>query len=275
MTIALGLWFSFAIGVSDYHGGYLARRTRSVSTVATAFVAGTMTMAVLMLVVDGEFLGADIALGTASGMLVGFALAAMYRGISESSAAVVAPLTVTLSVVIPFGWDLSNGGSLSRLAVIGAVVAFVGLALTTFSPELGDKVRPGLVWGLIAGLCFGTAMTLLGQTTEASGLWPALVQRIVGFLALAATAMGRGFPVLVPRDWRPRAAFSGAIGATGVAAFTVGAQQGSLAEIAATTALAPVVTALLATRFEGDPMRWWQMLGAVVCACGVAMIGAG
>ena len=175
MTIALGLWFSFAIGVSDYHGGYLARRTRSVSTVATAFVAGTMTMAVLMLVVDGEFLSADIALGTASGMLVGFALAAMYRGISESSAAVVAPMTVTLSVVIPFGWDLSNGGSLSRLAVIGAVVAFVGLALTTFSPELGDKVRPGLVWGLIAGLCFGTAMTLLGQTTEASGLWLSLI----------------------------------------------------------------------------------------------------
>ena len=55
--------------------------------------------------------------------------------------------------------------------------------------------------------------------------------------------------------------------------FTVGAQRGSLAEIAAITALAPTITAVVSTVFDDHVMRWWQVLGAIICAAGVAVIG--
>ena len=44
MTIALGLWFAFGVGVADYHGGFITKRATALATVATALVAGGAVM---------------------------------------------------------------------------------------------------------------------------------------------------------------------------------------------------------------------------------------
>jgi drug/metabolite transporter (DMT)-like permease len=274
MTIVLGLWFAFGVGVADYHGGFITKRATALATVATALVTGGAVMAALLVfVVDSTVSGADLLLGACSGSFIGFALASLYHGMAASSAAVVAPIAATLASLVPFVWGLATGGSLPPLGVVGAVIAFAGLALSTVSPELGDRVRVGVVWGLISGLCFGASLTFLGETAESSGLWPALVQRCTAFVALAVAATLQRQPIFVPAQLRSRAAFSGALGASAIAAFTVGAQRGSLAEIAAITALAPTITAVMSTVFDDHVMRWWQVLGAIVCAAGVAVIG--
>lgn len=278
MTLLLGLWFSIGVGVGDFYGGYCARRFQAVATVATAMIVGIAVTAVLLVVLSGvvssEITARDTLLGVLSGSVIGFGLAAMYRGIAESSAAVVTPISAVLAVLLPFGWDLATGGSLAALGVVGAVVAFVGLALTTVSPELGDRVRTGVVWGVIAGLGFGGSLVFLGETGDDAGLYPALVQRTMAFTALFVGAQVRRIPVLVPTDLRVFAALSGLMSATGIAAFTVGAQRGSLAEISAAAALAPAVTASLSARFDGNPFRWWQMIGTGLCVVGVAIVGA-
>ena len=185
MTIALGLWFAFGVGVADYHGGFITKRATALATVATALVAGSAVMAALLVfVVDSTVSGGDLLLGACSGSFIGFALASLYHGMAASSAAVVAPIAATLASLVPFVWGLATGGSLPALGVVGAVIAFAGLALSTVSPELGDRVRIGVVWGLISGLCFGASLTFLGETGESSGLWPALVQRCTASLRL-------------------------------------------------------------------------------------------
>jgi drug/metabolite transporter (DMT)-like permease len=274
VTTALGLWFAFGVGVADYHGGFIAKRANALATVATALVSGCAVMAALLVfVVDSTVSVGDLLLGACSGSFIGFALASLYHGMAASSAAVVAPIAATLASLVPFVWGLATGGSLPALGVVGAVIAFAGLTLSTVSPELGDRVRVGVVWGLIAGLCFGASLTFLGETGESSGLWPALMQRCTAFVALAVAATAQRQRVFVPTQLRSRAAFSGVIGASAVAAFTVGAQRGSLAEIAAITALAPAITAVMSTVFDGHVMRWWQVVGAIICAAGVAVIG--
>ena len=274
MTTALGLWFAFGVGVADYPGGFIAKRANALATVATALVSGCAVMAALLVfVVDSTVSVGDLLLGACSGSFIGFALASLYHGMAASSAAVVAPIAATLASLVPFVWGLATGGSLPALGVVGAVIAFAGLTLSTVSPELGDRVRVGVVWGLIAGLCFGASLTFLGETGESSGLWPALMQRCTAFVALAVAATAQRQRVFVPTQLRSRAAFSGVIGASAVAAFTVGAQRGSLAEIAAITALAPAITAVMSTVFDGHVMRWWQVVGAIICAAGVAVIG--
>jgi drug/metabolite transporter (DMT)-like permease len=274
VTTALGLWFAFGVGVADYHGGFIAKRANALATVATALVSGCAVMAALLVfVVDSTVSVGDLLLGACSGSFIGFALASLYHGMAASSAAVVAPIAATLASLVPFVWGLTTGGSLPALGVVGAVIAFAGLTLSTVSPELGDRVRVGVVWGLIAGLCFGASLTFLGETGESSGLWPALMQRCTAFVALAVAATAQRQRVFVPTQLRSRAAFSGVIGASAVAAFTVGAQRGSLAEIAAITALAPAITAVMSTVFDGHVMRWWQVVGAIICAAGVAVIG--
>jgi drug/metabolite transporter (DMT)-like permease len=280
VTIVLGLVFSVGVGIADFLGGWIARRANALTTVATAMIASVTVMAVLLGAlhlsdaVASRLVGADVLLGVCSGLMIGFGLAALYRGIAEASAAVVSPIASILAVLIPFGWDLAVGAALEALAFAGAAVALVGVALTTFSPELGDRVRVGVVWGVVAGLGFGASLTFLGQTSEEAGLYPAVAQRGVSLVALVAAIRARQLPVLVPLDLRRAALVSGALSATAIAAFTIGAQQGSLAEIAITTALAPAITAGLAAVYTGDPFRWWQMIGAGVCCAGVAMVGA-
>lgn len=273
MTVLLGLWFSLGVGVADYHGAYLARRAQALSTVASALMAGSVVMVGLAVVVPGEAVAGDLLLGVGSGSLIGFGLASLYRGISESSAAVVAPIAAFLATVVPFSWDLATGGTLAGLAIVGSVVALIGLVGSTISPELGDRVRVGVRWGLVAGTFFGGAMTLLGETGESAGLWPAVVQRFTALAALFLAARLRGVPSVVARPLWPRAALSGVLGATAIAAFTFGAQRGSLAEMAIATALAPAVTAIMSSVFDGHPMRWWQVVGAITGAVGVGLIG--
>ena len=273
MTVLLGLWFSIAIGVSDYFGGYVTRRWHAFSTVANAALAGVVVSSVLVFVVPSVFDTRSLVFGIASGVALGFALSSLYRGLSLSSAAVVSPIVAVLMAIIPVGWDVATGGSLPAIAVVGSVIALVGLVFTTISPELGDRVRLGVLWGVAGGVLFGIALTFLGTTHENAGLWPVVGQRAAAAAVLASAAVSQRQPVAVPVDLRGRAWFSGAIGATGIAAFAVGAQGGSLAEITIASSMFPAVTATLSTMFDGHPMRWWQLAGIGGCIAGVTLIG--
>ena len=133
MTVLLGLWFSLAIGVSDYFGGYVTRRSHAFATVANAAMAGTVVAAVMLVVVPSEYDSRSLLMGLASGAALGFALSAMYRGLTLSSAAVVSPIVAVLAAAIPVGWDVATGGAMPGLAVLGAAVAMIGLVFTTVS----------------------------------------------------------------------------------------------------------------------------------------------
>lgn len=273
MTVLLGLWFSLAIGVSDYFGGYVTRRSHAFATVANAAMAGTVVAAVMLVVVPSEYDSRSLLMGLASGAALGFALSAMYRGLTLSSAAVVSPIVAVLAAAIPVGWDVATGGAMPGLAVLGAAVAMIGLVFTTVAPELGDRVKVGVRWATLAGVLFGAALTLVGRTGEESGLWPVVGQRGAAAVVLAVAATSAGQPIAVPADLRRFAWLSGGVGATGVAAFAVGAQGGSLAEITVASSMFPAVTAVLSTVFDAHPMRWWQFAGIGGSIAGVTLIG--
>lgn len=94
-------------------------------------------------------------------------------------------------------------------------------------------------------------------------------------LVLGAIATARSLPRIVPPGLRAMALFSGALGGSGALAFTIGAQRGSLSEIAVASSMFPAVTAVLAAVFDGHPLRWWQLVGIAGCVVGVALIGVG
>ncbi len=275
MTFALGIWYSIAIGVGDFFGGYVTRRSVALTTVITALGAGVVITALGVAVIPSEVSGRALGLGAASGITVGFALMFLYHGMAVSSAAVVSPVVAVVGAMLPVVYDLSTGGALSRVVTLGVAVAVVGIALTTFSPEVGKRLKVGIAWAVASGTLFGIALTFLGQTDPASGVWPALAQRLVAGLILVAVATARSIPRLVVPGLRRLALLSGLLGGSGVAAFALGAQRGSLSEIAVTSAMFPAVTVVLSALFDSHPMRWWQLVGVGACVAGVAMIGVG
>lgn len=275
MVWALGIYFSIAIGIGDFFGAYLARRVHSFTAVVTFLAIGGLSAAGLMLVVDSEFAARDVGFGMAGGLTVGFALVLLYHGMAVSSAAVVSPVTAVLTALIPVGWDVSTGGKLAGLVVIGIVVALVGLGVTTFSPELGDRAIAGIGWGLASGACFGISLTLIGQAEIESGMWATVFQRFTAFALLATIAAVRGIPRFVPRHLLRQGLIGGVLTGTGVGAFVAGAQRGSLSEITVTASMFPAVTVVLAAVFEQHPLRWWQLAGLATVITGVVLIGVG
>ncbi|MDW3219420.1 MAG: EamA family transporter [Acidimicrobiales bacterium] len=275
MVWALGIYFSIAIGVGDFFGAFLARRSHSYSTVLSYLLIGGTSAVPLLFLIDSEFIGRDVGFGILGGLTVGFALTLLYHGMTVSSAAVVSPVTAVVTALIPVAWDVVTGAELAALVVVGIVVSLAGLGVTTFSPELGDRARQGVAWGLASGTCFGVSLTFIGQASIESGMWATVFQRYTAFLVLAVLATAQGIPRFVPRALLPQALLGGVLTGTGVGAFVAGAQRGSLSEITVTASMFPAVTVVLASVFEKHPLRWWQGIGLVTVVTGVVLIGVG
>jgi len=274
MSIVFGLCYALGIGASDFLGGLATRRSQALTVVVAMLVSGVASGLVLLTIVPSVFRAQDFGLGAASGLTVGFALMAMFHGLARSSPAVVSPLAALVSTLCPIVFDIVTGGTLEGLVVAGVVIGLIGILLSSFSPDLGPAVKVGLFWGFVAGACFGSALTFLAGTSEASGVWPAVAQRTVGLAVLFTVATTRRVPRFPARGVRMLAIGSGVFGALAVGAFTVGAQRGSITQVAVTGATFPAVTAALAALFRHHPLRWWQVVGIAACVTGVALMAA-
>jgi drug/metabolite transporter (DMT)-like permease len=88
-------------------------------------------------------------------------------------------------------------------------------------------------------------------------------------------ATARGVPRLPPRPLIGPMLVSGTCGSLAIVAFTLGAQQGSLATVAVSASMFPAVSATLAAGFDEDTLHWWQMIGIVGVITGISLMALG
>jgi len=272
MPILLGALASLFIGISDTLGRASSKRADSVSHVSTQMLTGVVVSLPFVFLLGSELIGRDLASGALSGVFIGAGLAVVYRGMALSSSAVVAPTAAVLAALLPLAWDLIGGTRLASLEIIGCVIAIASLGLTTFNPDLGDRVRQGLILAVAGGILFGLSVVFAADTSEASGAWPAVTQRATGFLVMIPLAMRRAVPVFLPTGVLRFGLAGGVAGAIGMVCWVIGSQQGDLGTVSVISSTYPAVVALLATRYDGDEIRWWQAVGIVGAIAGSACI---
>ncbi len=272
MPILLGALASLFIGISDTLGRASSKRADSVSHVSTQMLTGVVVSLPFVFLLGSELIGRDLASGALSGVFIGAGLAVVYRGMALSSAAVVAPTAAVLAALLPLAWDLIGGTRLESLEIFGCVIAIASLGLTTFNPDLGDRVRQGLILAVTGGILFGLSVVFAADTSEASGAWPAVTQRATGFLVMIPLAIRRAVPVFLPAGVLRFGLAGGVAGAVGMVCWIIGSQQGDLGTVSVISSTYPAVVALLATRYDGDQIRWWQAVGIVGAIAGSACI---
>ncbi len=236
---------------------------------------GAIVATPVALLLGNAFIGRDLLSGAASGLAISLGLAIVYHAMATSSAAVAAPVAAVLAAVVPLGWDLVGGASLSSLALLGCAVAVVSLGLTTFDPDLGDSLRVGFLLAILGGFLFGVSIVLSADTSEASGAWPAASQRLTGFFAMLVLARIRDIPPLLPPGVRKFGVIGGLSGALGMVAWILGSQKGDLGTVSVVASTYPAVVVVLANIFDGDRIRWWQALGIGGAIGGTALIALG
>jgi uncharacterized membrane protein len=219
------------------------------------------------LLVPGEPGGPDLVWGGLAG-LAGFAgIALLYRALSAGAMAVVAPVTAVTAASVPLvvGLVVDSSPGVVPLAGIGCALVAIGL-VSAGRREPGSVVTTSLLGlALLAGLLLGAFTSLLGQTSEAGGMWPLVSMRAVsiGLGLLVAWRAGASLRVVRGRG----RALSGLIVGAGVFdvtanAFLVAAMaRGHLSVVAAIASLYPVTTVLLALSIDRERLRALQVAG--------------
>jgi drug/metabolite transporter (DMT)-like permease len=275
VPIVLGAIASILIGCSDFLGRYGTRRSNAITATSGAMLGGATVAVALLLVVPGVFAVRDLALGAASGLVVGIALALLYEAMSISSAAVAGPLVALGAALIPLGWDIIRGNTPSGLVAVGVMVAIASLLLVMYSPALRGTLRRGVGLSLVAAVLFGVSFAMVGEAGDDSGAWAPAGQRVVALAVMLTLATARRVPRLPRQPLLGPMLISGTCGSLAIVAFALGTQQGSLATVAVSASMFPAVAATLAAVFDEDTLRWWQMIGILGVVAGISLMALG
>ncbi|PWU43379.1 hypothetical protein DLE60_14535 [Micromonospora globispora] len=263
LPIVLAAVSAVAFGTADFSGGKASRRADPITVTVVSQILSIPLLLLLVLLVPGTPRPVDLGWGLLAGVAGAGGVMLLYRALSTGMMAVVAPVTAITAAVVPIVAGLVTAHSPGTLALCGAGLAVVAIALVS----LGEGGVTGRVssrvlgTALSAGLLFGIFFALLGQADEGSGMWPVLAVRVssIGFgLALAART---GVGLRLGRRVLGWAAAAGLLDSAANALYLAAAARGHLSVVAAIASLYPASTVLLALGVDRERLRPAQLAG--------------
>lgn len=274
MGLLFGLLTSLSIGGSDLFGRRISNaRGPVVTAMALQFVA-IFTALAATFIVPSAFTWNDAALGLLSGIGLGLGLLWYFTGLTHSSSAVVAPLVGTLSAVIPFLYAIVRGESPTLIAVLGAVIALIGLGFITMGGGRAAHVKAGVQWGLMSGLAYGFGLSVAIDVSDEGGSWPAMTQRVSAFAIVAALAFTRKLEPVPPTGLRLTAIISGVFAGLSTVFFLLGLDADPTSAVVAGS-LFPAVTVVVGRFVYGDDVVRRQIGGIGLVIIGVIGVALG
>src|ERR1051325_3915607 len=173
-TFAFGAFCTW--GVSDFMGGYTARRFQSFFLAALGHFSGTVLMAALAVATREPIPPVShLQWACAGGAAGGVSLALFYRALSQGNMGIAAPVAAILSAGIPTVFGMAHEGLPGPKAITGFVLALLGIWLVS-RPEDGSRPH-GLGLAVIAGLGFALFFICMRQAGSGGALWLAAAAR--------------------------------------------------------------------------------------------------
>lgn len=261
-------------GVSDFIGGYTARRFHAFLLASLGHLSGTILVATIAFEEHQPFPPfSHLRWAMLAGVAGGLALAVFYRALSEGAMGLAAPLAAVLSAVIPAAFGIITQGRPDALKVSGFFLALIAIWLIS-RPEHGSRPK-GLFLAVISGFGFACFYICMEQAGSGSALWLATGSRTSALLVSSGiTVLGRKFSPSYPLGFL-LALVAGPIDVTGTVLFVRAAQTGPLATAVILSSLYPIITVLLARLFLKEHFTRWKAIGVIAALAAVPMIVAG
>jgi drug/metabolite transporter (DMT)-like permease len=269
---ALGAFLSW--GISDFVGGYAARRFNSFFLAALGHLSGTALMVALALA-NHESIPAlsHLRWAFAAGVCGGVSLALFYRALSQGNMGLAAPVSAVLGAALPVAFGMFSEGIPKALPIAGFVLALAGIWLIS-RPESGRRPE-GLALAMISGFGFALFFIFIKQAGNGAALWIAAGSRASSLVATGLiTVIGRKFSPTYPLGFGI-ALLAGCIDVTGTFLFVRASQMGRLDTAVILSSLYPALTVLLARMFLGEHFTRWKTVGMVAALVAVPLIAAG
>jgi drug/metabolite transporter (DMT)-like permease len=279
VTVLLSLLAAVSYGLSDFNGGWFAKRGGPWAVSLMAQLSATVVVLLVALVDGGDPTRADLLWALLAGIGNGFGTAFLYRGLASGRMGVVAPVSGVGAVLVPVAVGVLTGERPGALVWTGVVLALPAIWLVSREPTTSvDGTAPrgsGVLDGVLAGLGFGALFAALAQIPEEAGFLPLAVNVGVAGVAIIVVA------TVLHQDWVPRSGWalggiiSGVLGALATGLFQIAVHHGYLSVAAVITSLYPAFTVLLAAVVLRERVHGAQGLGLALCAASVALVAAG
>ena len=261
-------------GLSDFIGGYTARRFESFFLAALGHLSGTVMVVALALMAHQKVPAFhDLRWACLAGVASGISLAIFYRALAQGNMGIAAPVTAVLSAGIPTVVGMIGEGSPGLPAIIGFVLALAGIWLIS-RPEKSGRPR-GLGLALIAGLGFALLFIFIRKAGSGSALWIAAASRASSLVVTGSIVLaGKRFSPTYPLGFA-LGLLAGLIDVSGTIFFVLASQRGRLDTSVVLCSFYPVVTVLLARMVLKERFTVWKTVGILAALASVPLIVSG
>lgn len=274
MGAALALLSSLTWGVADFMGGIASRKRSVLQVLVIAYPVGAVVLTgVAIFVVPGELSRETFTIGAIAGAIGATAIGCLYVALKRGPMGIVSPITAVMSAAIPVFFGLLNGERLNLLAVIGMITAAIAVILVSQEVNTHQKIAfSTIAISLTSGSLIGTYLTLIGTSSDDSGIWTATIARWFSSILVLAAVLATvrkfersSYPWLL-------VIISGVLDAAANGIFQIATQNGMLAIVAVLGSLYPATTALLARFILHERLHKIQITGVVLAlAAAVAL----
>ncbi|MBQ1046836.1 MULTISPECIES: EamA family transporter [unclassified Micromonospora] len=273
LPIVLAAVSALAFGTADFSGGKASRWADPIAVTVVSQILSIPLLVGLVLVVPGTPSALDLGWGLLAGVAGAGGVMLLYRALATGVMAVVAPVTAITAAIVPIVAGLVLAHSPGAVALGGAGLAVVAIALVSLGERGAARRVSGrvLAMALAAGLLFGVFFALLGQADESAGMWPVLAVRVSSVAFGLALAARTGTRLRLGRRVLGWAAAAGLLDSAANALFLAAAGRGHLSVVAAIASLYPASTVLLALAVDRERLRPVQLAGLGFAAAALVL----
>lgn len=247
MTQLLALLSAALFGVADFAGGLATKRISAWTVAGWSQLLGTPILILGLIVIpSSEVTTADLAWGAIGGVFGIIGVAVMYMALAAGTMSVIAPIIGVGAAMIPVVWAVATGETIDALQWAGiciAGVAVILIALQSGAEKLSAKLA---LQAFGAALAFAIFFIALGQTNDASGLWPLAAARLFTLPLAFAIIVARRLPVAPGRALLPLLATVAVFDMTANIAIVLALQRGPIGINAVLGSLYPAFTVIAA-----------------------------
>jgi drug/metabolite transporter (DMT)-like permease len=286
MVIALSVACALVYGAADFCGGLAARRMPALAVVVWSQVIGSAVLLVVLPLGGGVPRASDFLWGIACGVAGAGAIILLYRALAVGTMGVVSPVTAVLAAAVPVAFAVVRGDRPAPLAVAGIALALIAVVLVSSAPPAagttGDaplarttprqRLAPGVLEALGAGVAFGFFFIAFSRTHADSGLYPLVTTRMTSLALLAGGGFALRAPMRVHRAGLVTVALCGVMDMAANIFFVLATHRGALEIVAVISSLYPAATVALAAILLHERLGAIQWAGVVVALTGVACI---
>jgi len=272
--IVLALVATLTIGSADLFGGIASRRSAPLAVAAWSQGIGVPIVAVVALVVGGQLIAQDLALGVVAGIGSAIGVGALYRGFAFSDVGIVAPVAATTAAVLPMFAGFATGDRPTVVTMAGLGLAVIAIFLVGYVPG-SDHATTGIGYGLVSGLGFGCMVLAYAGTSPESGIWSAVAGRSAATIMLVLVVVITRTAWRIAPSARVPTTLAGVLAASGMGAFVAVSQTAELFVLGVILGMFPVVTVILAAMLLKEKLLASQWVGVVLAGAAVVLINVG